>query len=299
MIPLTYWHPWTKLSNEEHKHDLRDFSENGAEHLVLTSGLLMEGFRDSAYLIAFEQDMRQYGLDFVDAHAPFGLWSDIGMPDAKWREIMLLRHRTALQFCKRFEVGTMAFHTGNTLNSIFGKELTLDDYYSALISALEILVAEAEKCGVVIALENQWTPLNHSSILLKVMEYFNSPYLGLCYDSGHGNLMEKGRYFPEETVVPEIWNDLGVPVEWEDDILEKFAPWLVNCHLHDNNGIKDEHLLPQQGTVDWKRILNVLENAPKLQNIQNESSLHGASIRDNFRCFQQLFKDFGGVRNMD
>lgn len=292
MIPLTHCYAWTEGSREEHKKWMREFSENGAEHLVLTSKLLAEGAKDPGYLITFANDMKEFGLDFVDSHAHWGTWSDPGMPLAEWREIMLMQHRMAFQFCSRFGVRTMTFHTGNTFNSIFGKELTLEDYYNALIRSLEKLLPEAEKCGIIIALENQWTPLNHTRQLLRVMKHFRSPCLGLCYDSGHGNLMEKGRLFPDQTCVPPIWNDLGIPVEWEEDMIEKMSTWLVNCHLHDNNGIRDEHKLPGQGTVDWQRIKSVLRNSAKLQCIQNESSAKDVSISQICATFRNLFHVF-------
>lgn len=291
MIPLTYCYPWTKGTRDEQKQWMREFAESGVNHLVLTSSLFGEGCRDTGYLLTFYQDMQEFGLDFVDSHALWGPWSDPGMPIPEWKETLLLRHRMTFQFCRQFGVKTMAFHTGSTFNGIFGANLTLEDYYKALISSLEILLPEAEKCGMIIALENQWTPLNHSTILLKVMEYFNSPYLGLCYDSGHGNLMEKGSQFPGETVVPVIWDDLGTPVIWEENLLEKFAPWLVNCHMHDNRGIKDEHLHPGKGTIDWDRIRRVLKTASRLQSIQNESSLHESPIQEYCRIFQDMFKN--------
>ena len=292
MIPLTHCYAWTQGSREEQKNRMREFAENGAEHLVLTSSLLAEGAKDSGYLMTFAADMKEFGLDFVDSHAFWGTWSDPGMPMAEWREIMLLRHQMAFRFCNRFGVRTMAFHTGNTFNNIFGKELTLEDYYDALIRSLEILLPEAEKYGVIIALENQWTPLNHSRQLLRALEHFHSPYLGLCYDSGHGNLTEKGSLFPGETCVPSVWNNLGIPVEWEENLIEKFSPHLVNCHLHDNNGIMDEHKLPGQGTVDWQRIKTVLRRSPQLQCIQNECSSKDLSIAQFCGPFRDLLQDF-------
>jgi sugar phosphate isomerase/epimerase len=292
MVPLTYCFPWVKGSREERKQWMREFAEAGADHIVLTSELLGKGCGDTGFLLDLARDMREFGLDFVDSHALWGTWSDPGMPLGEWREAMLLRHQLAFRFCLRFGVETMAFHTGNTFNSIFGAKLTLDDYYRALTDSLEVLLPEAEKCGVVIALENQWTPLNHSSVLLKVMEYFDSKHLGLCYDTGHGHLTEQGMNFPETTVVPAIWNDLGVPVKWEERLAEKFSPWLVNCHLHDNHGSRDDHLPPGQGTVDWARIKNVLRNSPRLRSIQNESSPHGGSITEFCRSFRDLFRDF-------
>ncbi|MBR7107225.1 MAG: sugar phosphate isomerase/epimerase [Lentisphaeria bacterium] len=289
MVVLTFCYPWLKLEREERKQKMAEFAENGVQNLVLTTGLLEAGCRDTGLLVSFFQDMQEYGLQFTDSHAFWGYWSDPGMPLPEWKEVMLLRHRMAFQFCNRFGVKTMAFHTGTTNSSVYGKNLTLDDYYQALISSLEILLVEAERCGLIIALENQWTPLNHSSVLLKVIEHFNSPYLGLCYDSGHGNLSEKGRFLPDKTIVPILWDDLGVPVQWEEDLLEKFAPHLVNCHLHDNDGILDSHQMPGTGTVDWERVRKVLKSAPRLQSIQNESSPGDASVAEYCRVFRNMF----------
>lgn len=287
MKPLTHTYSWTEDNREERRRHLREFAEAGARHLVLTNPLLEEGAKSLQYLLDFQEDMKSFGLDFVDAHASWGAWSDPGMPLEEWHDTVILRHRLAIRFCAAFGVTTLTFHTGNTCNRIFGRHLTLDDYYRMLIRSLEELLPDAEKYGVILALENQWTPLNHSRQLLRVMEHFRSPRLGLCYDSGHGNLTEK-----RVPWTADCWNDLGIPVEWEENLIEKFVPWLVNCHLHDNHdnsGEGDEHKLPGDGTVDWERIRRNLSMAPRLQCIQNETSSKCATIAERCRKFQELF----------
>jgi sugar phosphate isomerase/epimerase len=289
MIPLTFCYPWLKINRDEQKQKMSEFANNGVKHLVLTTALIEAGIKDTAFLIDFYNDMQEYGLKFTDSHACWGNFSDPGLPLKEYKDIMLLRHIMSFKLCQKFGVKTIAFHTGNTNNSFFGKHLKFNDYYNELISSLEILLKEAQKCDVIIALENQWTPLNSSRVLLDVVNYFNSPYLGLCYDSGHGNLTEKGKLFPNETIVPILWDDLGVPVEWEENLIEKFVPHLVNCHLHDNNGILDTHQTAGTGTIDWNRIVKALKSAPKLQSIQNESALGNLTIKEYCQKFQQLF----------
>lgn len=289
---LTHALPWVQIKTREERTALmRELADLGETHIVLNSTLLGEGAADPAALMTFAADMKSFGLAFADCHAFWGTWSDPGMPVPEWRECLLLRHKLAFRFCERFGVTSMAFHTGNTLNSVFGSHLTLEDYYRALTASLDILLPEAEKCGVVIALENQWTPLNHSGILLRVMEEYRSPFLGLCFDSGHGNLTEKGMQFPDQTCVPAIWKDLGVPVQWEEALAEKFSPWMVNCHLHDNNGITDQHDLPGEGTIDWARIVRVLKNSPRLQCIQNEALLGDNPLARVSKVFRELLRD--------
>ena len=157
-----------------------------------------------------------------------------------------------------------------------------------LLRSLYELLPDAERYGVVMCLENQWTPLNQSAYLLKAVEHFNSPWLGICYDAGHANLTEHGQEFPGKTCVPSIWNDAKIPVVWEENMIAKLRPWIVNCHFHDNNGIVDEHKLVGQGTVDWNRIMNTLKDAPRLKCIQSE-----VSIREAGPTMQELRAAFG------
>ena len=184
--------------------------------------------------------------------------------------------------------------TIQNINSIYGKWLTLNDYYQMLIRTMGELLPEAQRLGVVLALENQWTPLNQSACLLKAVQHFDTQWLGICYDVGHGNLTEHGREFPGRSCVPLIWNDIQLPVVWEENFIEKVRPYLINCHLHDNNGINDQHKLPGQGTVNWKRIMDNLATAPRLQCIQSEVNMSKAdspSIEELVSTFTRLTSD--------
>ena len=147
MIPLTHCFPWPE-NREERRNAMHEFADAGAEHLVLTSRLLGEGMKSTGFLMEFQSDMKAFGLDFVDAHAIWGTWEDPGMPLEEWHEVLILRHRASIRLCAACGVRTLAFHTGNTFNSIFGKHLTLDDYYRMLIRSLEELLPDAEKYGV-------------------------------------------------------------------------------------------------------------------------------------------------------
>ena len=67
-------------------------------------------------------------------------------------------------------------------------------------------------------------------------------------------------------------------------------PHVVNCHLHDNNGLTDQHLNRGAGTVDWPKVLSLLKTAPRLKVIQSEvipMRTHTA-IRDVCAAFADL-----------
>ncbi len=35
-----------------------------------------------------------------------------------------------------------------------------------------------------------------------------------------------------------------------------------STHLHDNNGVEDQHLFPGQGSIDWSRAMRLLGSCP-------------------------------------
>ena len=57
---------------------------------------------------------------------------------------------------------------------------------------------------------------------------------------------------------PAILDALGLPTPWEHDVLDRMLPHIVNCHLHDNDGTDDQHLLPGDGTLDWTAVAALL-----------------------------------------
>ena len=102
--------------------------------------------------------------------------------------------------------------------------------------------------------------------------------------------MEEGHKF-EENAVNDLWHAVGCEPVWQQNILEEMLPDVVNCHLHDNNGQWDNHWLPGAGTIDWKRIIGLLKNAPRLKNIQSEVQLPGDKL--SIRAVVEKFNELG------
>ena len=40
-------------------------------------------------------------------------------------------------------------------------------------------------------------------------------------------------------------------------------PLIRSVHVHDNHGMKDEHLWPGEGTIDFRRTMELLRTAPQ------------------------------------
>ncbi len=113
----------------------------------------------------------------------------------------------------------------------------VEQFVKVNATAVRPLLEVAERWGVTILSENLlWGASIQPASISALVEEVHSPYFGWCYDTGHAHAFG---------VTPDAL--LGL----------QHVP--LSLHVQDNHGIrKDEHLLPGDGTVDWKRFLQVL-----------------------------------------
>lgn len=109
------------------------------------------------------------------------------------------------------------------------------------LSAIEHLKAFAGPLGVKLLLENLSnevaTPLN----LVEIVRVGHFSDVGFCLDTGHANLAAP---IPETS---DVAAKSGI-----EQAFEAFGDKLVELHLHDNHGSRDEHLWPGSGNIEWK-----------------------------------------------
>jgi sugar phosphate isomerase/epimerase len=79
----------------------------------------------------------------------------------------------------------------------------------------------------------------HPEPLAEIAEKVDDPRLGLCLDIGHANINSR--------------RPLG---EW----INVMSPYLKHVHLHDNQGIKDQHLELGEGTIQLSRVIEKIES---------------------------------------
>ncbi|NMA08963.1 MAG: sugar phosphate isomerase/epimerase [Clostridiales bacterium] len=75
--------------------------------------------------------------------------------------------------------------------------------------------------------------------LIELLDAFDTPYLGVCWDIGHANIARLDQ--------AAAIRQLGTRIK------------LLHCA--DNCGLRDEHLPPFLGTVDWYGIIDALKEA--------------------------------------
>lgn len=284
--PLTHLFAFDQTNDRTRPFVMAEFAANGERNLVLTDALIREVVKNPRAGVSLRKDLESSGTRFVDAHAPFGLLEDLNLPLEGMRAAMLLRHQLALEVAADFGVASITAHVGNTPEEF--APFSLDQLNAFALRSLEALLPVAESLGVVIAIENIWTPTTTPQKLLAILEHFRSPHLGLCFDAGHANLMARYRGAADANPV-KAWERFG-PVPYDEAILDAMLPHITTCHLHDNNGRWDQHLLPGRGEIAWGPLVAKLKTAPRLQCIQNEVNglYSGASIAETCRVFRGL-----------
>ncbi len=286
-VPITYLFEFKFTDDRLRPYIMNEFAVNGAKHLVLSSTFIGMVMNSPSFAKQLCKEMEAVGMSFLDSHAPYGTFVDLNVPDPHLRKLMLERQRFAMCIAADMKVGTIVMHPGGTRPEWSG--YSVDQLCQEVTRSLDELLPLAEELDLIIAIENSWRPTTTAERLLEQIEHFKSPHLGICYDSGHANLLKYDRGVAE-CAIPDAWVGY-TPVLWDDKILEKVEPELVNCHLHDNNGLYDQHLIPGAGTVDWENIVAHLKATPKLKCIQCETTpvLSKVSISAVCKKMQSLF----------
>lgn len=115
------------------------------------------------------------------------------------------------------------------------REVPDERRWDATFSSLEHLSLFARQRGVTLALENTPGEMATPANLKSFLERTRLTSVKLCFDTGHAHI------------------EGGVAAA-----LETIRDLVVTTHIHDNHGERDEHLLPYEGTIDWKSTLAVL-----------------------------------------
>jgi sugar phosphate isomerase/epimerase len=172
--------------------------------------------------------LKEFGLCLLDLHASEGR-------EVSWGAIDEGKRRAgAALVANRMEMTAALGGDVIVLHIPFFENLKHGGWLDPIRRSLDELEPLHRKLGVRIALENTGSDDNWSK-LNAVFSGYPAEFVGLCYDSGHGNFN-----------APSV------------DNLRSLTGRLVAIHLHDNDGSGDQHLLPFRGTVDWPLIMGII-----------------------------------------
>ncbi len=138
--------------------------------------------------------------------------------------------------------------------ALYSKEVSYGDWVRANIAFLSPVVEYAREKGVRILIENmpseKEAPDNHlyGSCALNVSSLADKLSCGVCWDTGHANI---SGYKQSEQ-------------------LATIGERLEALHIHDNDGLRDAHLLPFDGKVDWEDVATGLRccNKPLIVDVE-------------------------------
>lgn len=268
-IPLAHFFSWDQVNSEMIPNVMSEFRWNGVKNLVFCDSLIKQVLRDPAFFGELRYHMHNQKVNLIETHAPSGQCYDLSCPDTGRFDSLIEDHIKCMGYSVDCGAMTYTMHIG-AWESIFYRTPN-EEIRKIAVKKLEKLVPAAEKLGIIIAVENSFERSNTPDEVLYYINYFNSPNLKCCFDTGHANIMAPADWKKQEYYSAQLkfaWENY---VEQYPDALEKLSPYIVTCHLHDNDGYSDAHILPGRGTIDWKKLVPALKKCPDLRSMQTET----------------------------
>ena len=168
---------------------------------------------------------RELGLDILFAHLGYSSINDIWV-EGENGDNLVKRYIHNLDECKANNISMVVMHL--TTKSVAPEPSEIG------IKRFKSIANYAEKLGIKIALEN--------TKIFGYLEYFfdriKNENVGICFDTGHYHCHFKDKF------------------SWD-----KFKDKIFAVHLHDNDQSGDLHLLPFDGTLNWQKTINNLNEA--------------------------------------
>jgi len=163
-------------------------------------------------------------------HGPFMDLSPGGV-DRKIREVTLGRLSKTIELANPFKPKVIVFHPGYEKWNFDGD---VGLWLEGSLQTWKPLVEEAKAGELTIAIENVYEESPDS--LLKLLKEIHSPHFRFCFDTGHYNVFGKTPL--------SLW-------------IEQLGDYLVEVHLHDNHGERDDHLPMGEGSFDFRELFSL------------------------------------------
>lgn len=220
------------------------FSREKVEELLKEISIkYIWGLSYGSFLFFSDKEIEEY-RDFLhekeiqieQIHCIFGGNYDFSILDENKRAVIVEYTKSSLIKLGKVKVKNFVVHISGVIN-----ENEKKDRIKIFTDSLSRILPVAEKTGIKIAIENIASSQNvigTAEEIMDIIEKFNSPYLGVCFDTGHANLT--GRFKEEFLIL-------------KDKIL--------TLHIHDNDGERDLHLPPIMGVIDWKWLVKELKKS--------------------------------------
>lgn len=186
-----------------------------------------------------EQLIEQYQLllqnypGIITIHGPYIDLHCISL-DPLVSHVCLQRYEQALEVATALKAPYVVFHSHYEPRDDYSG---YDHYFvEQNIHFWKKLIKKFEKAEIIAVIENIHD--KNALMIKQILQEINSPYLGACLDTGHAFALGKSHL--------NSW-------------IEQYGSFLRYVHLHDNNGLRDEHLPIGWGKIDLSTFLKKLQ----------------------------------------
>ena len=199
----------------------------------------IEWFQDDGALFSPEE-----GKERADTAAAYGLCAGYHAPFLGSWNLGVLSGSCLVGVLESF-IGTAATLAADHISihmGSFGEHAVRSKALARIADALMIAAPSAEKKGVSLCLENTTVCFSKREIGAAMEDFtfvyrrVSSSALRMTLDTGHGNIT-------------------GTLIE----LVRRFGARIANIHVSDNDGVKDLHLPPFQGTSPLNALVKILD----------------------------------------
>lgn len=184
--------------------------------------------------------------------------------DTKVKELSIYRYTQSLNIAKALGAKVIVFHTA--YNALVKTPSYNNKFLDDQIKFWTEFIKPFEDAGIKAALENTYE--DNPDIIISILDNVNSPNLRACIDTGHVN----------------INSSLSV-----SDWVIQTSKHLEHMHIHNNNGLYDEHCSLENGTLDFSEIFRTLLDNNLNPNMTLEISKEEASLKS-FEFIKKEYK---------
>ena len=286
---LSHFYSWSQTADENIAPLMERFVAAGHPRIVVGCSWCQRLLDEPGFAKVLKRAFAASGATPQGSHAPFWSVPQVSVdsfttdPDSRYvkKHLALLKLLPA-----EFGIKTYTLHVGWLPDG-----MTPEAYIERGIRTLEMLVPAAEKNGVTIAVENAFSAVSGVAALTRYVRHFGgSPGIGVCVDVGHANISFRTPGKTAEQLRLDTIQRMNAELLLCDGHMEEaLLPHLVAAHLHDNDGLADEHKMPMTGTIDWTTILGILARAPRLVSLEDEAGPRGMTPEEVCGIYDRLF----------
>ena len=232
-------------SERLHPGLLDQFVAGGAEAIEIFAARGHFNYTDRQHIREIANWFRSTGITFHSMHSPmYGdeEWGRGGLPGLNIAAVEKRERIAAMDEIKRaLEVAEQAPFHFLVQHVGVGNEDADEHKQEAAMTSLEHLHAFAKPLGVELLVENIPNELSTPQALIDLLHAGRFTDIGVCFDVGHAHLSPGVKH-----------------------AFETLKERIRSTHVHDNNGDRDSHLWPGEGSIDWKETIELLRTAPHI-----------------------------------